>query len=114
MEGTDVLTLERGVGRIPGTAELADTGNLGIAGHRDSFFRRLSELRIGDSIELLTPEGLQKYVVDRILIVNPSDTSVLKPRLRRSLTLVTCYPFYFVGRAPKRYIVQAAFSASAN
>lgn len=112
LEGTDDLTLNRGVGRIPGTARLEEKGNVGIAGHRDGFFRGLKDVSTGDSIDLVTPKGIEKYMVDRVLIVNPSDTSVLQPRAEPSLTLVTCYPFYFVGNAPERYIVQAVLADS--
>jgi sortase A len=112
LEGTDDLTLNRGVGRIPGTARLEEKGNVGIAGHRDGFFRGLKDVSTGDSIDLVTPKGIEKYMVDRVLIVKPSDTSVLQPRTEPSLTLVTCYPFYFVGSAPQRYIVQAVLADS--
>lgn len=112
LEGTDDLTLNRGVGRIAGTARPGEGGNVGIAGHRDGFFRVLRDVSAGDSIDLVTPEGIESYVVDRVLIVNPSDTSVLQPRAGSSLTLVTCYPFYFVGSAPQRYIVQAVLADS--
>jgi sortase A len=108
LEGTDDLTLNRGVGRIGGTAHLGEGGNIGIAGHRDGFFRGLKELKIGDTIELEGPVGTETYVVDQLKIVDPSDVSVLQPRSRSSLTLVTCYPFYYIGSAPKRYIVHAA------
>ena len=114
LEGTDDLTLNRGVGRILGTARLGETGNVGIAGHRDGFFRGLKEVSTGDSIDLVTPRGVEKYMIDRVFIVNPSDTSVLQPRMGSSLTLVTCYPFYFVGSAPQRYIVQAVLADSSH
>jgi sortase A len=114
LEGTDDLTLNRGVGRIPGTARLGEEGNVGIAGHRDGFFRGLKDVNAGDSIDLVTPKGIESYRVDRVLIVSPSDTSVLQPRMEPSLTLVTCYPFYFVGSAPQRYIVQAVLTNSSQ
>lgn len=107
LEGTDDLTLNRGVGHIAGTSPPGQEGNVGIAGHRDGFFRVLKDLSAGDTIDLLTPEGDERFVVDRIVLVSPSDVSVLQPRPGRSLTLVTCYPFYFIGSAPQRYIVQA-------
>ena len=112
LEGTDDLTLIRGVGRIAGTARVGEEGTLGIAGHRDGFFRRLKDIMTGDSIDLLTADGIESYVVDRVLIVDPSDTSVLQPLGKPSLTLVTCYPFYFVGSAPQRYVVQAVLAKS--
>ena len=109
--GTDDLTLNRGVGRIIGTARLGETGNIGIAGHRDGFFRGLKDISIGDEIELTTTEKAT-YIVDQIEIVSPSDVRVLQPRPSPSITLVTCYPFYFVGDAPKRFIVHASLASS--
>lgn len=108
LEGTDDLTLNRGVGLIAGTARPGENGNIGIAGHRDGFFRGLKDVSDGDKIELITRAGTKTYVIDRIVIVKRADVSVLAPRERSSITLVTCYPFYFVGSAPERYIVQAS------
>jgi sortase A len=110
LPGTDELTLNRGVGLIEGTARPQEGGNVGIAGHRDGFFRKLKDVREGDRIDLVTDQGTDNYLIDRIVIVQPEDTSVLVPRSRPSVTLVTCYPFYFVGSAPQRYIVQASLS----
>jgi sortase A len=107
-EGTDEWTLNRGVGWIAGTARPGDTGNIGIAGHRDGFFRGLKDVSKGDVMELSTAKGTAKYAVDEIEIVNPDDVGVLRPRAVASLTLVTCYPFYFIGDAPKRFILHAA------
>jgi len=112
LEGTAELSLNRGVGRIVGTAHLGENGNIGVAGHRDGFFRGLKDVGSGDTIEMVTLNRTQIYVVDRIVIVDPDDTSVLGPRRYPSLTLVTCYPFYIVGSAPQRYIVQASISGS--
>jgi len=112
LEGTDDLTLNRGVGRIDGTARPGESGNIGIAGHRDGFFRGLKDVSTGDKIELATKEGTQTYIIDRIVIVERADVSVLAPRDRSTVTLVTCYPFYFVGSAPQRYIVQASLADS--
>jgi len=106
--GTDELILDRGIGRIIGTAGIDEPGNLGLAGHRDGFFRGLKDIREGDEIELLTKRGASVYRVDSITVVDPSDVSVLAPTDDQSLTLVTCYPFYFVGDAPRRYIVRAS------
>lgn len=106
-EGTDEFTLNRGVGRIAGTAAIGGAGNLGIAGHRDSFFRGLKDVAIGDGIDLLTVSGNEAYTVSSIEIVDPGDVWVLNPTEEKTLTLVTCYPFYYVGHAPKRYIVKA-------
>jgi sortase A len=106
-DGTDDLTLNRGVGRIIGTARFGKGGNVGIAGHRDGFFRGLKEVVVGDQIELRTPPRIESYKVDDIRIVTPTDVQVLEDRGVASLTLVTCYPFYFIGNAPQRYIVRA-------
>ena len=110
LEGTDDLTLNRGVGHVTGTANPGENGNVAIAGHRDGFFRGLKDVEIGDSIEMVIPGRTETYIIDRITIVRPSDVSVLQPRPHASLTLITCYPFYFVGSAPQRYIVQASVS----
>jgi sortase A len=109
-DGTDDLTLNHAVGRIAGTARPGETGNIGIAGHRDGFFRGLKDVKVGDPIELKTLEGTETYVVDRIQIVRPDDVGVLQRRPVPSLTLVTCYPFYFIGSAPERYIVTASLT----
>ena len=111
-DGTDDLTLNRGAGRIIGTARLGQSGNTGIAGHRDGFFRGLKDISQGDKLELVLPAGTEHYEVSAIQITTPEDVSVLKPTDTPTLTLVTCYPFYFVGSAPERYIVQATLSPS--
>jgi sortase A len=108
LEGTDDLTLNRGVGHVADTAYPGESGNVAIAGHRDGFFRGLKDIALGDTLEMVTSGQTETYVIDRIAIVDPSDVSVLQPRAHASLTLITCYPFYFVGSAPKRYIVQAS------
>lgn len=107
-DGTDDITLNRGVGRITGTAGPGETGNMGIAGHRDGFFRGLKDIQVGDQLDLLANGGKFIYAVEDIEVVKPSDVTVLRPRPRPSLTLVTCFPFYFVGDAPQRYIVHAS------
>jgi sortase A len=107
LNGTDELTLNRGVGRIAGTAVPGQSGNVGIAGHRDGFFRGLKSIIPGDLIELSTNHTNAVYRVQRVRITSPNDTSVLQSGPEPSLTLITCYPFYFVGPAPKRYIVEA-------
>ena len=109
-EGTDNWTLNRGAGWIKGTARPGGTGNVGIAGHRDSFFRVLRDASKGDVIELDFAASRATFTVDQIEIVGPEDIAVLQPRPVPSLTLVTCYPFYFVGEAPQRFIVHAALS----
>jgi LPXTG-site transpeptidase (sortase) family protein len=106
-DGTSEHILNRGVGRIEGTASVDQEGNLGIAGHRDSFFRPLKDIEIGDMMALQTGGGTVTYAVSSIQIVEPEDVFVLAPTTERTLTLVTCYPFYYVGHAPKRYIVKA-------
>lgn len=107
LHGVGSRTLRRGVGHIPGTALPTVEGNVGLAGHRDSFFRGLKDIRKNDTIELTTLEGTFEYEVEWIKIVRPKDTHVLEGEGGAELTLVTCYPFYYVGSAPKRYIVRA-------
>jgi sortase A len=108
LEGTDDLTLNRAVGHIDGTAAPGKEGNIGIAGHRDGFFRGLKDVHLGEYLDLYTERGNTRYIVDEIRIVPPEDVSVLAPRPRSFITPVTCYPFYFVGSAPLRYIVHAS------
>lgn len=108
LDGIDELTLNRAVGRIPGTARPDGLGNVGIAGHRDGFFRGLKDIAVGDDIELLTWRQLMRYEVKEIQIVEKHDIHVLTETDDSMVTLVTCYPFYYVGHAPKRYIVKAA------
>jgi sortase A len=105
LEGTDNLTLNRGVGHIAGTAFFGENGNIGIAGHRDGFFRGLKNIRVGDRIDLEEPGRIETYVVERLEIVDPENASVLRSSNKPALTLVTCYPFYFIGVAPRRFIV---------
>jgi len=106
--GTEELNLNRGVGRIKGMARMnEETGNLGIAGHRDGIFRGLKDIQLGDDIIVETPLGTETYLVSSITIVPKNDISVLAPTTDRTMTIVTCYPFYHVGNAPKRYIVKA-------
>ncbi len=112
LEGTDDLTLNRGVGHVAGTANPGEIGNIAIAGHRDGFFRGLKDVALGDTIEMSTKDRTETYIIDRITVVDPNDVSVLTPSRRPVLTLITCYPFYFIGSAPKRYIVQASVADS--
>jgi sortase A len=107
LDGTDDQTLELGVGRIEGTARPGEPGNVGIAGHRDGFFRGVRHLERGDAITLTTLEGVVRYEVTDLRIVDPDDVEVLAPTAQNSLTLVTCYPFYYVGAAPRRFVVRA-------
>ena len=108
LEGTEEFSLNRGVGWVVGTARPGTAGNAGIAGHRDGFFRGLKDIKIGDAVEVATLTATHRYRVDEIAIVTPSDTAVLKPRANDSVTLITCYPFYFIGNAPFRYVVHAS------
>jgi sortase A len=107
LEGTDDLTLNRAVGHIGGTPLPGDDGNVGIAGHRDGFFRGLKDIRPGERIEIETLRGLLSYVVEKTWVVDPRNVAVLDPTAKPSVTLVTCYPFYYVGSAPRRFIVRA-------
>jgi len=124
LEGVSDLTLNRGVGHIPGTALPGQAGNFAIAGHRDGFFRSLKDVVPGDIIEVerQAPAGddgqfsahTDRYVVRTMKIVAPSDTSALARTNDSTLTLVTCYPFHYVGAAPQRYVVQAALLPSSS
>jgi sortase A len=107
LEGTDERTLRRAVGHFRGTALPGQPGNVAIAGHRDTFFRALRNVRHDDEITLTTLNGSYSYLVDSAQVVAPEDTQVLDDSGGKMLTLVTCYPFYFVGPAPKRFIVRA-------
>jgi sortase A len=107
LPGTDDHTLDRAAGHIEDTAQPGMDGNSGIAGHRDGFFRGLKDITPGDVIELDTLQGTDVYRVERTWVVKPEDVSVLDPTPTPALTLVTCYPFYFVGSAPERFIVRA-------
>lgn len=108
LEGIDDLTLNRAVGHVPGTAAPGEAGNVAIAGHRDGFFRGLKDLAVGDRLELEAGGERRLYAVDSLRIVDPGEVEVLAATSQPVLTLVTCYPFYFVGNAPQRYIVRAA------
>jgi sortase A len=114
MEGTDAKTLRRAVGHISGTPLPGQEGNVAIAGHRDTFFRALRHIRDDDEITLTTLAGSYRYRVDSIKVVEPDDTAVLNNSESEILTLVTCYPFYFVGPAPKRFVVRAQMVSAAR
>jgi len=105
--GTSEFYLNRGLGRIKGMAKMDEVGNLGISGHRDGFFRALKDIQLGDNIEIQTTRGVESYAVTSITVIPKSDISILAPTTNKTLTIVTCYPFYFVGHAPERYIVKA-------
>lgn len=109
LQGSDEHTLREGAGHIEGTPLPGESGNVSIAGHRDSFFRPLRNVQLGDDIMLETPAGNVHYRVSSYHIVDPSEISVISPTTQPVLTLVTCYPFYFVGAAPDRFVVRANF-----
>jgi sortase A len=106
-EGAESATLRRAVGHIPGTALPGQPGNVALAGHRDTFFRSLRDLRIKDEILLSTLKGDFKYEVESLMVVEPENVEVLAPSADNVLTLVTCYPFSYIGSAPKRFIARA-------
>ena len=107
VEGTSSKSLRRGVGHVEGTAYPGERGNVGLAGHRDSYFRPLRKIESGDKIQLQTPDGHFVYEVDSTLIVSPHRSDLMKSDDEARLTLVTCYPFYYIGPAPRRFVVQA-------
>ena len=107
LEGSDDRTLRRAAGHIEHTAQPGARGNVGIAGHRDTVFRPVRKLKIGDSLILTVPGSILEYRVSMTRIVNPDAVDVLNPTHEPTLTLVTCYPFTFIGSAPQRFIVTA-------
>ena len=111
-DGTSELVLNRGIGWIEGTAMPGENGNVGLAGHRDGYFRGLKDLRLGDTIEVESVGRRLRYRVTELKVVEPTDVSVLDPTDEPSVTLVTCYPFYYVGNAPQRYIVRGTLDRS--
>jgi sortase A len=106
-EGVDETTLSRAVGHIPGTALPGEIGNIGIAGHRDTFFEKLKDLRPDDDIDFTTHSGSYHYIVESLTVVDPSDVGVLESKGGKILTIVTCFPFHYIGNAPRRFIVHA-------
>ena len=112
LEGTDDGTLRLGAGHIRSTAAPGSRGNVGIAGHRDTVFRPLRNARIGDTVLLTTAEEVREYRIVRTMVVNPEDVYVLDETEHPTLTLVTCYPFAFIGSAPQRFIVRADLTAT--
>jgi sortase A len=108
LAGTSEWTLDRAVGWIEGTTPPGHTGNVGIAGHRDGFFRGLKDVKLGDALQLETLAGRASYRITGLSIVRPDDVAVLDATPIPSVTLVTCYPFHHVGSAPQRYIVRAS------
>jgi len=106
-QGTTDKILDRGIGHLDGSAFPGETGNVVLAAHRDTFFRSLRNIHQGDEITFTTPAGPREYEVESTEIVDPTDISVAGETASPTLTLITCYPFYFVGHAPKRFIVKA-------
>jgi len=111
-DGTTDAVLDLAAGRIEGTALPGTPGNVGIAAHRDGFFRILKDIKEGDALILDTPVATEQYRVEWIRITTPDDVSVIEPTSGPAVTLVGCYPFYFVGSAPKRFIVRAVPAAN--
>ena len=106
-DGASDLHMNLGIARIEGTAMPGDDGNMGVAGHRDGYFRVLKEIKFGDEMIVNSGTALRRYRVEELMIVEPSAVEVLDDTEDTSITLVTCYPFYFVGHAPQRFIVRA-------
>ena len=107
LEGTTAHTLRLGVGHIGGTALPGTDGSIGIAGHRDTYFRGLKDIHKNDEIIIQTARGISTYEVDWIRITDPADGGIMAPTADSGLTLVTCYPFHYIGAAPERYVVHA-------
>jgi sortase A len=107
LEGSDERSLRLGVGHIQGTALPGDLGNVSLAAHRDTFFRPLRKIRKNDEIHLITFDNSYRYRVDWARVVRSNNVNVLKPSQEPTLTLITCFPFYFVGSAPERFVVRA-------
>ena len=114
IEGDDDGTLQRAVGHLPDTPMPWENGNSAVAGHRDGLFRPLKNVKIGDEIRFRTTRDEFRYRVTSTAIVKPNDVSVLEPKSQASLTLITCYPFYYVGSAPQRFIIHAERLARAT
>jgi sortase A len=107
LDADDSRSLRKGIGRISTTARVGEIGNVGLAGHRDSFFRNLSDIAVGDTVRISTVSNDYLYVVDWTRVVQPDAVEVLEPTDSRALTLVTCYPFRYLGPAPERFVVRA-------
>jgi sortase A len=107
LQGTTPQTLRLGAGHIDGTAFPGEIGDIGIAGHRDTFFRALKDIRRDDEIQLQSASGIALYAVDWIQITAPDDGSIVSSATQSAITLVTCYPFHYIGAAPERYVVHA-------
>jgi sortase A len=114
LEGSDAHILRLSVGHIPGTALPGSTGNVGLVGHRDTYFRPLRKIKVGDEIRLSTAAGKFKYRVVSLRVVLPRAIEVLNPTQQPTLTLVTCYPFDFPGTAPQRLIIHAEMLSNSS
>lgn len=114
VEGDDSQALRLGAGHIPGTALPGEPGNVVLAGHRDTVFRGLRNIAAGDRIVLTTPQGAFTYQVQSVQVTTPDDVGVLRPTAESRLTLITCYPFSYLGSAPRRWIVRARLVESAD
>jgi len=110
VEGTDEEVLRLGAGHLPGSGLPGRTGNVVVAGHRDTFFRSLRNVQVGDTIDLTSPQGTYHYRVDWTRVVASAETKALDPTPQAALTLVTCYPFSYIGSAPDRFVVRASMS----
>jgi sortase A len=107
-QGTSDSILDQGVGHLDASAFPGQAGNVVLAAHRDTFFRSLRHIRRGDLVQVTTPYGVRTYAVDSTEVVKPTETGVMASTATPTLTLITCYPFYYVGHAPKRFIVRAS------
>jgi sortase A len=113
IEGTDPDDLEKGVGHYKGSFYPSDQGQIVLSGHRDTVFRRLGELKIGDSLKMQMPYGNFTYEITHTKIVNSNDTSIITlQKQKEELIVTTCYPFRYIGNAPKRYIIYAKLTGS--
>ena len=109
-EGADEDVLDRGAGHLPGSALPGEHGNTVLAAHRDTFFRPLRNIREGDVVKIHTPPGDSVYIVKSARVVEPDEVDVLKPTAEPALTLITCYPFRYIGSAPERFVVRAVLA----
>jgi sortase A len=109
-EGASQDVLERGAGHLPGSALPGQHGNAVLAAHRDTFFRPLRGIREGDAVKIHMPTGESVYIVKSARVVEPDETDVLKPTEQAALTLITCYPFRYIGPAPERFVVRAVLA----
>jgi sortase A len=107
LQGTDSRILARAVGHLDASAFPGQPGNVVLAAHRDTFFRPLRHISRGDLVKVTTPDGVRTYSVDSTEVVRPTTISVVAPTATPTLTLITCYPFYYIGHAPSRFIVHA-------